>query len=610
MKTFSFLLLAFIIAPLFPDVSVLADSATLFLSPGWNMISIEGGVVEVQEFINQNPSCEIFPKIYWYNSSLSKYETVTKLEPLKGYWVFAQNSCQAKLPIALSVSYLSSIDLSPGWNMISPHKISSSFIQFSNNCQYFHKLYWWDGKAGEYKALSSKKPLEPWKGYWVFVRNDCTLYHGITSQEKELHIVTRKLYDKTTGFQGILGKGNILITEILFNFPELVDEEKSKFLIYDIGGRKLGEEKIKKSPKFEIPIFVSQWNSKNRAAGVYLAITRFCNNKTSQCKEKRDKFIILPTSQPFQQLIKIDIEKVNNPGSKFKFTLWESDWPDKIENCNLTFVDEDGKIQKIPVVPIFSEHSFTKSFNKAGVHGIDYSCRVIKGQASFVVSADFKMFYVDFQRKYTPDNFYEILYVPINWSQGEKSQFERLALQSFDLFISKRPMRGKANRIKYSLLEPKDCQDKIDKTLSVFKPLSIVYKCAIASQYKDSFEIAVGICKNQDCLGPGVLGLGAIPDEPARYDEKSATVGMTSVSVPNPEVILHEMGHNFGLYHLDFHPECPAPGACRGPNKEDCLQPLSLKKTFIMDYCEPHARYGPKAQEYLKEIYFAPFLIP
>jgi hypothetical protein len=84
------------------------------------MISPGNLEVDIQEFIASNPQCEIYEKIYWYNPRVKKYQTPSKLEPMKGYWLYARKDCTAILSGISKLS--SSLILQPGWNLISSLK--------------------------------------------------------------------------------------------------------------------------------------------------------------------------------------------------------------------------------------------------------------------------------------------------------------------------------------------------------------------------------------------------------------------------------------------------------------------------------------------------------
>lgn len=609
-----------------------AKAETLDLKAGWNMISISEGILPVRKLIQDNPQCKFKTPAYWYNPKLKKYETPENIEPIKGYWIYLDSSCKSVIKPYLNVDYPTSLNLSYGWNMISPHKFEFSFIQFSNNCSTQYPLYWYDPSQGQYLIFNKKDLLSPKRGYWIYYSGsrDCKIQSGENNykiKQQGVNVYHRILIDKQTGFSGILGRGNTLYTEVLTTFDrKLFDTQRSKFEIYDLSGTRLAKIPFKLVSSYLTPIdmelrFYAQWDSKGKASGTYIAVTTLCNKDIPNCKVIRDKFVILPYLPSFSQKLHLNIERVGGDGSKIKFTLWETLGSNTtIKECKLTIIDEDEITNEINVSSKKGTKFITKDFNKAGVYFAVYKCKIEENsygaQYETEVYSDPKMFYVDFLRKYQPNDIYEIVFVPLNWSSQEDNEFKNSAERAFKLLTSKEPIKEiPKEKIKYYTLEPKDCKDKVTGDLPALKPLSIVYNCVLHSPYKDRFEVAVGICKNDDCLGEEasskVLGIGAIPDDNPNYTFNSATAGMTSVAVNDPEVILHEMGHNFGLYHinrsmLDYH--CPAPGACLGPNKLDCDQDPQIKKSFIMDYCPPMERFGPSAQKYLREHYFKFFL--
>ena len=61
----------------------------------------------------------------------------------------------------------------------------------------------------------------------------------------------------------------------------------------------------------------------------------------------------------------------------------------------------------------------------------------------------------------------------------------------------------------------------------------------------------------------------------------------------------HELGHDLGLGHVSCGVGCHA---CMSgnPNCPDCSEPMSEKRLFVMDYCNPIQKYGPAGYNYLK----------
>ncbi len=72
------------------------------------------------------------------------------------------------------------------------------------------------------------------------------------------------------------------------------------------------------------------------------------------------------------------------------------------------------------------------------------------------------------------------------------------------------------------------------------------------------------------------------------------------------ETFLHELGHAFGLYHIDVNTlstQCwVAAGTCNGPNKEDCTFVDEQKKKFFMSYCPNQEEYGYFATNHIRNV--------
>ena len=131
-----------------------------------------------------------------------------------------------------------------------------------------------------------------------------------------------------------------------------------------------------------------------------------------------------------------------------------------------------------------------------------------------------------------------------------------------------------------------------------------IYRKALKSKYGEIFDLVVGLCKGWQCVfrGLGIVGTGLLPGITSVVD---LTTGSLEVgTVPGFMAAIHEMGHNFGLYHVKA--GCREGGPCQGPNASDCKEPD--RKNFIMDYCYPMEYFGPAAYRYLKNVIFKDYL--
>jgi len=142
------------------------------LSPGYNMISspvLEG--VDVSDIYN---SCDTSGITYWYNPEKNAYDTVSRLEPTKGYWLRSSEECTINVEGALQTP-ITSIPLKKGWNMFSGTDVLNETIGDCNGK--IKNIAWhYDPDKGEYQALGrTSGDLRPNNGYWILASEDCIL---------------------------------------------------------------------------------------------------------------------------------------------------------------------------------------------------------------------------------------------------------------------------------------------------------------------------------------------------------------------------------------------------------------------------------------------------
>ena len=199
-------------------------SYTIALKSGWNLISVPLNLTTWElgeEAVVGNP-LNVTPKnsltsIYRYNSSTGLFEkcshyddwgwwpatgseNFTELEPGRGYWMMAKNDCNLTFtgtePSDLNIT------LSTSWNLIgwysmeeallgqesvvgdplnvTPKNSLSSIYRYNSStglfekCSHYDDWGWWPATGSE-----SFTKLEPGKGYWVMVKNDCEWRHEV-----------------------------------------------------------------------------------------------------------------------------------------------------------------------------------------------------------------------------------------------------------------------------------------------------------------------------------------------------------------------------------------------------------------------------------------------
>ncbi len=149
------------------------------LKTGWNMISIP--VDQTQENLSSQPRTPVLSDIkgcsigaIWeFSPSSNTYIQPTTLSPMKGYWVFSEDDCNATITGKRSYSLL---NLTSGWNMISSQFSWNQISETGNpRCNLISPIYYYDPSKSNYITVSINTALEDNKGYWVYVGNNCSL---------------------------------------------------------------------------------------------------------------------------------------------------------------------------------------------------------------------------------------------------------------------------------------------------------------------------------------------------------------------------------------------------------------------------------------------------
>lgn len=193
---------------------------------------------------------------------------------------------------------------------------------------------------------------------------------------------------------------------------------------------------------------------------------------------------------------------------------------------------------------------------------------------------------------------YHLVFVPIGYG-NDYASFKRDAEQSFDFFLQKIPLRecsDARDRIEAHIIRPGEtpecqisscsfiCSDCNSKALA----------CAHSiPQLRGKINKVAALCRGGSC--PGACGCAnGIPGT-------ASSTNMVMCRGALYEIPSHEIGHTMGLGHVDCDVACHAcPPYANNCNCPDCSQPMSEKRLFIMDYCNPFEKYGPAAYQCLK----------
>jgi len=193
---------------------------------------------------------------------------------------------------------------------------------------------------------------------------------------------------------------------------------------------------------------------------------------------------------------------------------------------------------------------------------------------------------------------YDIIFVPIGYSANDFEEFKYAAETAFKIFVDRSPFKeckDPENRVAMHLVHPNDCRGSCSQICHDCTRLAL--NCARSSEYWKDADMVAALCKGNSC--PGACGCAnGIP-------------GTASASNMAPcrgvlyEIPTHEMGHSFGLGHIDCNVACHA-CMINNPNCPDCGHPE--RASFVMDYCNGMHRFGPAAYKYLKEKVFKKYL--
>ncbi|WP_445475229.1 NosD domain-containing protein [Methanococcoides methylutens] len=181
------------------SVSILLNASEvvpedIHLHQGWNFISVP---YELRNSSVDSVLADVdYDDMAYYNTEMDIWENVSTIEPLKGYWIFVyedsiipQSVLDPKLPVLPQ-----KIQLYEGWNSIgytdSNQPLSAEVTLRSINDSYVSILGPWNpvtmsfeyvGHNGETGIISGNHvgtdvfKMEPYKGYWLYVTDECTL---------------------------------------------------------------------------------------------------------------------------------------------------------------------------------------------------------------------------------------------------------------------------------------------------------------------------------------------------------------------------------------------------------------------------------------------------
>lgn len=190
---------------------------------------------------------------------------------------------------------------------------------------------------------------------------------------------------------------------------------------------------------------------------------------------------------------------------------------------------------------------------------------------------------------------YTLAVVPIGYNSGEYDSFYSSAQPEMELVKQYLPLNSKYLRIHY--VNPNICPNY--ECVDVCRDCqNTAIQCARNAGLVGVADKVVGVSKGDVAVyinGEPLLLCGCAGGIPA-YSSVSRSRLYVGQGVYCYQTVIHELGHQLGLYHVDATGE--EGGACQGPNAADCNEPN--KASDIMGYAWPQDHFGPAATSYLQ----------
>jgi len=123
-----------------------------------------------------------------YVTPSGKLEERSAIPSKEGVYVYLdEDECEIK--IEGNEKSFSLKELSEGWNLVSPGRISVS--ELKKMCHSIQKVETWNPQTGEWVVLSDDDKLDPAKGYWIYTTAQC---FGTKGNEGEEHVIKGSIY--------------------------------------------------------------------------------------------------------------------------------------------------------------------------------------------------------------------------------------------------------------------------------------------------------------------------------------------------------------------------------------------------------------------------------
>lgn len=151
------------------NITLTVATFPITIHPGWNLISIP-----YKEIITIDDPCNAFSgSFYPWNSADREWGALSwsQISGGKAYWLRSQNGCTVNIVGVGTIETSNILPLKAGYNFVgttssAPYDISS----IQGDCAIIHGPLYWDALTQEWISTTL---IEPTKGYWIRVENDC-----------------------------------------------------------------------------------------------------------------------------------------------------------------------------------------------------------------------------------------------------------------------------------------------------------------------------------------------------------------------------------------------------------------------------------------------------
>ncbi|MBI5332349.1 MAG: hypothetical protein HZB65_02155 [Candidatus Aenigmarchaeota archaeon] len=223
---FAAIFIIFIMILSWPVYALIADTTTVSLNKGWNLVSAPHSDFAIAKPENSNGAdCDMqtIKLIYHYDSEAGKYikiDSFEKITPGQGYWVYSPEQCEIEFS-GNEFTEINNKELKKGWNMIGGADLLN--IDDYTGCE-IKAIYNYDSETEKFYKTSA---FLQGKGYWIYAKDGCVLHKSLP---KAYLLVADKtsLTENENNFYEQLKT----YSETVLVLPDEIDEINADFYIF------------------------------------------------------------------------------------------------------------------------------------------------------------------------------------------------------------------------------------------------------------------------------------------------------------------------------------------------------------------------------------------